>query len=151
MNANQRLLSIKKQKGYLLVLALGFIVMFSMIFFMLTQQLSASSRVQLLSTLSNQAENAALSGAEEGVYRLKQYDQCLISNRVYDTIGLKGCQVNISCNKSFIEMESEKKQLHWIVSEASCGTDALYSSRMVKLSFLSDINQKYRMLYRVVE
>lgn len=161
MNTNYCPMKYKKESGFLLVAALGFIVVFSFLVFVVTQQLVIASNAQLLSMLSMQANNAGNSGVEEGVYRIvnhvqsKQYCEKMNLQRQLSNPGLKNCSVNISCSVTFAEDEPENKaSLYLVSSQARCGSGSVYSTQTVDMSLLhlkQANDQEYRVIYRQIK
>lgn len=157
---------IRQQGGFLLIAALGFILFFSLLAFLLSQKVSTASKVQLLSALSSQALNAANSGIEEGAYQLLQQQdtvqQCRSINnqRVFEQAGLKQCQVKVHCSVAGIEgnlANDSGDLLYSIHSAASCGARNTYSRRNITLVLSLPIqdaqheSMRYRILYRRIE
>ena len=160
MNTNCAYTSYQKQKGFLLVAALGFIVAFSFLVFVVTQKMMVTSNTQLLSLLSIQSTNAAKSGLEEGAYLLtkqqqaKQFCETMNLTKQFNQIGLKNCSVNTSCNVNSENIRDEDftKSIFVLSTQARCGSDALYAIRAIDMALLveKDTNgkQNVRKLYQ---
>ena len=151
MNRQRVSISLKQQGGFLLIVAIGFLLLISMLAFILSQKISASSSVQLLSALSDQSKNAAQSGLEEGMYRLTQLNQCEYFDREYDGLGLKSCSVEVSCKLFKIPGNKDSKHLATIEGKANCGPTEQTALSKGKVSLLIDAGSKHRLIYRVVE
>ena len=137
------------QGGFLLIAALGFIILFSILALFLSQQLTASTRVHVLSALSLQASNAAYSGTQEGVYRLSESNQCPVFQRVFEQPGLKACEVNVVCQESTPHIDTDNERIIYsITSQARCGVQNIYANRSAKVTLIVDANNGYRTLYR---
>lgn len=146
------------QGGFLLVTALGFVILFSVFVFFVSQKLTTVSQTQLLSQLSVQALNAANSGAEASYYQLVHRIEgaCQSINRqniVFDQPGLKQCRLETRCEIR-APSTSSNAGLYLISSRAQCGSKETFAVRSIGLHILAEQDnglEDYRILYRSLE
>jgi len=160
MNRHWAAKKYQQQGGFLLVAALGFIVVFSFLIFVLTQKMMSASNTQILSMLSIQSTNAANSGVEEGVYLLTHQQQSLRNckrmnlTQQFSEIGLNNCTVHTSCNVN-TDNESDKTlgaSIYIISTQAQCGSNSIYATSAIDVALhgvkQASGDQQFKIMYR---
>lgn len=138
--SGQLTLSIR-QKGFLIPLALFILVAVSLMAIAISRLSSQSSVSSVQEAISVQAFYAAESGAQHGMHELffssanrtaadSACDGMSIST-TFAVAGLSGCEVNVSCSRTF----SNNTSYYLITSAATnCGSSRIPGERTVQVS-----------------
>lgn len=120
------------QKGFVAILAIVVLVLFSLIGVYMSTQMTTASMDTSASYLGIQAGLAARSGADWGIYKALHGSSCAAST----SFAIAGFDVDVKCASAAVSEGSNSYTVYNLSAIASRGNpgDVLYVTREVKVS-----------------